>query len=143
MARDCLEISRGLFPLTFAPRAGSSPGERSAFLSNLFPGSPARAGKSNHKDLMLCRQVQRVLSLELSNDDALLACSVELVEPAPDATHLLVRVAVPAGMDVADVLGALQRNTPAYRFAVAQAITRKRAPSLSFIPVGGSEARHE
>jgi ribosome-binding factor A len=41
---------------------------------------------------------------------------------------------VPSGSDPADLLGRLARVTPHLRRLVAQAITRKRAPELTFVP---------
>jgi ribosome-binding factor A len=59
------------------------------------------------------------------------------VLPAPDASRLMVRVVVPRGVDVPvhDVLSRLGRAHGVLRSAVAQAITRKRAPELTFVPV--------
>jgi hypothetical protein len=53
----------------------------------------------------------------------------------------MVHVAVPAGVGVVEVLERLERVGPRLRAIVAQAITRKRAPELAFVPVtagGGS-----
>jgi hypothetical protein len=77
---------------------------------------------SNIRDLRLCGEVARILSLEL--DDVL----VERVEPAPDATRLRVWVQT-------DNLEALERQRPRLRAAVAAAIRRKRAPDLVFAVV--------
>ena len=102
-----------------------------------------RHEKPNHKALQLCRQVQRVLSLSLgagSGDDLLGQAYVLDVTPAPDATHLLVHVSVPRGANVIELLERLNRIAPSLRAEVARAITRKRAPELSFLPLaGGSE----
>jgi ribosome-binding factor A len=59
---------------------------------------------------------------------------VEDVSPAPDCGHLLVHVVVAPDRTVGDALGALRRDTPRLRSDVAMAITRKRAPELSFVP---------
>lgn len=101
---------------------------------------PARQ-KPDYKSLQLCRQVQRVLTLELSGagDDLLLETSVIDVTPAPDASHLLVHVSLPPGAEVVELLARLHEATPRLRAEVARAITRKRAPGLSFIPVAGGE----
>jgi hypothetical protein len=56
------------------------------------------------------------------------------VSPAPDCGHLLVHVLIPGGRPVADAISALHRGAPRLRSEVATAITRKRAPELSFIP---------
>ena len=104
---------------------------------------PSRGGdgeKGRHKTLQLCRQVQRALSLCLGGecgDEVLRSLYVESVEPAPDASRLLVRVIMPRSMHISpiEVLGRLDRVSGTLRAEVARAITRKRAPELSFLPV--------
>ncbi len=59
---------------------------------------------------------------------------VEEVSPAPDCGRLLVHVVIPAGMSITDAIAALGREAPRLRSEVAMAITRKRAPELSFVP---------
>ena len=101
-----------------------------------------RNRKHHHKAMQLCRQVQRVLSLSLgagSGDELLGRVYVSDVTPGPDASRLLVRVTVPRGVDLAELLERLSRATPALRAEVARAITRKRAPELAFIPVASGE----
>jgi len=93
--------------------------------------------QSERKARQFCRQVQRALNLALADrhaDDGLNELFVEDVSPAPDSGHLLVHVVIPADRPVADVLGALRRDAPRLRSEVAAAITRKRAPELSFVP---------
>jgi len=60
---------------------------------------------------------------------------VEEVSPAPDCRHLLVHVVIPIDRSVTETLSALRRDAPRLRWEVAMAITRKRAPELSFVPV--------
>ncbi len=110
-------------------------------------GGPSGTGRRHgeHKARQLCRQVERALNLALagaSGDEALDGLFVAEVTPAPDSGHLLVRVIVPAGRPVADVLAALHRAAPGLRAEVAMAITRKRAPELSFYP-GACGGDHE
>lgn len=93
--------------------------------------------KQNYKALMLCRQVQRALSLSLTD------VSVVDVTPAPDCTRLFVHVAIPPQVPVQEALARLNETMPALRAEVARAITRKRAPELTFIPVAETEVRHE
>jgi ribosome-binding factor A len=97
----------------------------------------SRDRQSQRKALQFCRQVQRALNLALeslnSGDDAG-GLFVEEVWPAPDCSHLLVHIAIPHGRNVAAALGALRRDAARLRAEVAMAITRKRAPELSFIP---------
>jgi ribosome-binding factor A len=106
----------------------------------------AHQRKQNHKDQMLCRQVQRALNLALAGgcgDDVLRELYVVDVTPAPSATHLLVQVSIPASIAIVDVLERLSRAMPRLRAEVARSITRKRAPELSFIPAPAAEAPQE
>ena len=98
--------------------------------------SPDR--QAERKARQLCRQVQRVLNLALSDRDTFDSVSdlfVDDVTPAPDCGRLLVHVYIPDRRFVADALGALRRHAPRLRSEVAMAISRKRAPELSFVPV--------
>jgi hypothetical protein len=98
--------------------------------------------KENYKALQLCRQVQRILTLELGGfgaDEVLRDLYVVDVTPAPGSSQLLVHVSVPPNVFVVDVLERLERAAPRLRAAVAAAITRKRAPDLAFIPASAGE----
>ena len=110
--------------------------------------------RRDHKTAQLCRQVFRAVSLALAEcaDDVLRELVVHDVEPAPDASRLLVRVGFSASVvaadvtGVADVLGRLGQASGFLRREVATAITRKRAPELMFTfaaagDVGGGEVR--
>ena len=93
--------------------------------------------QTERKARQFCRQVQRALNLALADrhaDDGLNDLFVEDVSPAPDCGHLLVHVVVPAERPVAEALRSLRQDTPRLRSEVAAAITRKRAPELSFVP---------
>ena len=93
--------------------------------------------QSERKARQFCRQVQRALNLALAErqtDDGLNDLFVEDVSPAPDCGHLLVHVIVPADRPVNEALSALRHDAPRLRSEVAMAITRKRAPELSFVP---------
>jgi ribosome-binding factor A len=104
----------------------------------------AAGGGEDRKTRQLCRQVYQALTLTLggeSGDDVLRDCTVESVVPAPNASRLLVRVALPparpgepAASPVA-VMECLARAHGRLRRAVAAAVTRKRAPELTFLPV--------
>ena len=93
--------------------------------------------QAERKARQFCRQVQRALNLALADrhaDDGLNDLFVDDVSPAPDCGHLLVHVVIPADRPVNEALAALRRDAPRLRSEVAMAITRKRAPELSFVP---------
>ena len=100
-----------------------------------------RHRKPDYKTMQLCRQVQRVLSLTLAGeckDDVLRGVYIESVVPAPDATHLLVRVIVPpddrSATTLAEVLQSLDRAKGTLRAADRAGHHAKQAPELSFLP---------
>jgi ribosome-binding factor A len=98
------------------------------------------------KTRQFCRQVQRALNLALADrraDDGLNDLFVEDVSPAPDCGHLLVHVIIPADRSMNEALNALRRDAPRLRSEVAMAITRKRAPELSFVPAFPDEGEDE
>ena len=105
-------------------------------------GGAGRKSRGAQKALQLCRQAQRALGMALAgecDDDVLRALYVDSVVPAPDATQLLVRLVIPAAsardVRAADVYARLQRVHGILRHAVAEAITRKRAPELAYVVV--------
>ena len=114
-----------------------------AFADALAGKSDARERrKQNYKALQLCRQVQRILTMELAGfggDEVLRDVYVAEVAPVEGSSQLLVAVSVPPNVAVVDVLERLERAAPRLRAAVAAAITRKRAPELMFIPVARTE----
>ena len=101
--------------------------------------------QADRKARQFCRQVQRALNLALADrhaDDGLNDLFVDHVSPAPDCGHLIVHVVIPGDRSVNDALSALGRDAPRLRSEVAGAITRKRAPELSFVPafpLGGDD----
>ncbi len=137
--------------------------QRQHFLSALA-AHEHRHNKTDHKTAMLCRQIQRALSLAFGGEiaDPLLAQLIILdVQPLDGASHLLVEVALPnyashsdsdfhsdseAKAEVndprldphtsvlAEVVRRLSHARPAIRSIIASSITRKRVPELSFIP---------
>lgn len=88
--------------------------------------------RRDRKTLQLCRQVQRALSFAIgeTGDDALLDVYVEDVQPAPDASRML--VSVHTQRDPLAVIQALGEHTGRLRSAVAEAITRRKAPELAW-----------
>ena len=106
---------------------------------------PARK-ESHRKTFQLCHQVAETLNVELASmsEPPLSDLAVVSVEPAPDASHLLVLVAAQDPKRVlveADVLSALNGSSGRFRAEVAAAISRKRVPQLSFrfLPSGSEE----
>jgi ribosome-binding factor A len=97
-----------------------------------------RPRKGDRKARQLCAQVAETLSLVLSGDcgdDLLQNLQVVAVDPAPDASQLVVtvRADVPGERaDPAEVLTRLNAVMGKLRCEVAAAITRKRAPKLVF-----------
>ncbi len=97
-----------------------------------------RPRKGQRKSRQLCAQVAETLSLVLSGecgDDLLQSLQVVAVDPAPDASQLVITVR--AGLpgeeaDPAEVLTRLNAGMGKLRCEVATAITRKRAPRLVF-----------
>jgi ribosome-binding factor A len=115
------------------------------FTEALYEGKSNRQSsqrQAQRKAQQFCRQVQRALNLvlaDLSASEDISGLFVEDVSPAPDCGHLLVHVFIPVGRPVADAIGALRRDAPRLRSEVATAITRKRAPELSFVPAYSGE----
>ncbi len=94
--------------------------------------------QAQRKAQQFCRQVQRALNLALADrsaGDGINGLFVEEVSPDPDCGRLLVHVVIPEGLPITDAIAALGREAPRLRSEVATAITRKRAPELSFVPV--------
>ena len=93
--------------------------------------------KATTKTQQLCKQVVDALHLAFAalGDDDLNELQIERVEPAPDASRLLVVVA-PANprCDITEVraLEALTRAERLLKSAVTDAIHRKRTPGLTF-----------
>ena len=114
--------------------------ENQDFAEALYGASSDRLSsgrQGERKARQLCRQVQRALNLALADhcaDDGMGDLFVEEVSPAPDCGHLLVHVVIPVDRSVTEVLSALRMDAARLRSEVAMAITRKRAPELSFVP---------
>lgn len=100
-------------------------------------------GGSDRKERQLCRQVQEAVGEALAtvDDDVLLDVWVAGVTPAPDASRLAVLIRLPEGANPDLVKERLARVSGYLRTEVAQAITRKRAPTLAFelLPPGVTE----
>lgn len=104
--------------------------------------------KTSRKAWQLCGQVAEALGQVLAgdcDDDVLRDLQVVAVEPAPDASRLMVTVRMdppsPAEEMISPtlVLDRLARASGRLRCEVAAAITRKRTPTLGFrlaLPTG-------
>jgi ribosome-binding factor A len=85
----------------------------------------------------LCEQVAQTLAgaLTESEEDVLRDLLVVEVLPAPDASHLMVTLALAPSAPArapAEVLEHLQRHEPRLRGEVAAAIRRRRTPQLTY-----------
>ena len=103
----------------------------------------SRRRQEARKAQQLCRQVQRAVNLALAEGgaavDDLFVESVMAAGGGPLTLH----VVVPAGRPVGEALAALRRDAPRLRTEVARAITRKRAPDLTFVAVPGEGGHDE
>lgn len=110
-----------------------------------FFKSKHRPRSTNRKAQQLCNQVAETLQQVFgeSADAVVQSLYVVEVQPAPDASQLLVLVAPAAGAECTDdeTTAALSRAGGWLRSEVAGAITRKRAPQLVFrlVPATGTE----
>jgi ribosome-binding factor A len=102
------------------------------------------AARKDRKTKQLCRQVFQAVSLALAgecDDEVLRDLTVESVTPAPNASRLLVCVALPParpGETLPSPQMVMERLTihrARLRRCVAAVVTRKRAPELTFLPV--------
>ncbi|MCA9077413.1 MAG: ribosome-binding factor A [Planctomycetaceae bacterium] len=95
-------------------------------------------GRGDRKARQLCRQVSQTLSYVLSgecDDDTLRSLYVESVDPAPDASRLLVTVSNLDKDDdtpAIDILTKLTAVTGKLRSEVAASISRRKTPELIF-----------
>ena len=97
-----------------------------------------RIHKGDRKVRQLCSQVAETLRLVLSGecgDEVLQNLEVVAVDPAPNASQLLVTVRLAdaaEATDPAEISARLASFAGKLRCEVASAITRKRAPKLVF-----------
>jgi len=87
--------------------------------------------------------VHDALSFALGDttDPILLDLVLDRVEPMPDDRHLLVVMQDPCGRGLLAALAALDRAQGFLRAAVAEHVTRKRVPQLSFTVQPPGDAR--
>jgi ribosome-binding factor A len=108
---------------------------RSAPHDSIFRSQNAQVGR---KKMQLCRQVQEALAWALGTtiqDELLVDCSIADVQPLPGGNRLLVKVSVPSDLPPDEVEERLAKLAPALRAEAAQAITRRKAPELVFLPI--------
>ncbi len=95
-------------------------------------------GRGDRKARQLCRQVSQTLNYVLSgecDDDTLRSLYVESVDPAPDASRLLVTVSNLDKNDetpAVEILTKLAAVSGKLRSEVAAAISRRKTPELVF-----------
>jgi len=96
--------------------------------------APAEDRRGERKERQLCRQVHEALGYALPalNDEILQDLWVIAVEPAPDAARLCAVVEAPRGVAASEVVARLDRAAGLLRRELAQAISRKRTPTLTF-----------
>lgn len=100
--------------------------------------------RSDRKTRQLCKQVAQTLQLALASlpqADVFAGADVREVTPAPNAGRLraLIVVAEPARAE--EVAAVVQLHSVRLRREVAAAITRRRAPELTFAVVAEGGAR--
>ena len=107
-----------------------------------FQSQGRRPRKQKHKATQLCRQAAETLSQVLageSGDPRLVCLRVVGVEPAPDASRLLVTLKADCTADEfdrAETEQQLHASAGRLRTAVAESITRRKAPTLAFVVIG-------
>jgi ribosome-binding factor A len=106
--------------------------------ADLFFGSGRHDSKPDYHTQALCKQVLRTLTFILSGEVAdaeIQALTVMEVHPAPNAGRLAVVLASRGRCTLTEVLPRLEALQGFIRTRVAESITRKRAPELTFIVV--------
>jgi ribosome-binding factor A len=91
--------------------------------------------RKGHKDRQVCRQVFDALSYALTElDDPVIAeLALVAVDPAPDASRVLVTLAPSRGdIDLDDALARVRARAGELRVEVAAEVNRRRIPELTF-----------
>ena len=110
------------------------------------PTSPAFAAPLDRhrarREGSLCREAERTISLALQSADSelLQQLIVIAVEPAPDASRLLVLTSCPPELAPPVVEAALRHATPKLRSELARSLQRRKTPELSFAALPGGSA---
>ena len=108
---------------------------------------PSHDARADRKVQQVCKEVERTLSYALGacGDDVVRELVVLFVEPAPDASRLMVTVSPSSptlAVDVGEVIERLERVRGRLRQEIANALQRKRTPELAFrvVPPPGGAA---
>jgi ribosome-binding factor A len=107
-------------------------------MSSIYDSSRKRDFKARR----LCRQVSEALQAGLSGecaDEVLQQVWICSVDPAGEASRLIVTASVPEVVNPAEALTRLERARGLLRTIVATAIHRRKVPDLSF-RIAGPEA---
>lgn len=132
----------------------STPAELDQLADRLFgaaggahhPTSPSPDRHRARRDGALCREAERSigLALQAADDPTLHRLVVMTVEPAPDASRLLVLVACPRDVDAREAEAALRGAAPMLRAELARSLQRSKTPELAFaaLPDGAARVDH-
>ena len=130
MRRLCEECTEG---------DGADPRKVSSRRPRHHPGHEIGRIREDRKALQLCRQISQTLDevFAESRDDVLRGLHVLAVEPAPDASRLLVTVLPEDGVTASRsnptvIVEHLSKASGYLRGEVTTAITRKRTPLLAY-----------
>lgn len=102
------------------------------------PFGDVHGGRGDRKVQQLCREVERTLGGALGecSDERVRNLVVVMVEPAPDASRLLVVVAPmdrsTSAEEMAAQLASVERAKGFLRQEIARVLQRKRTPELAF-----------
>ena len=99
--------------------------------------SRGRSERHRRKDAQLCAQVREAVALVIAEDTDPTLSGAWVVDatPAPHIGHMQVVIAVPSSGDVDAVHAKLVAMSGLFRGEVADAIHRKKTPSLSFVVI--------
>ena len=102
----------------------------------------ANMEKPDRKLWQLCKQAARTIELSIASlpqADELTGVTVHSVTPAPNAGRLHVNLLATQGTSRAAIEAVIERYESRLRAEVAAAITRRRAPELTFLVIEESK----
>ena len=93
----------------------------------------------------LCREAERAigLALQAAADPTLQRLIVIAVEPAPDASRLMVLTSCPRDLPSATAEAALRHAAPMLRAELARSLQRRKTPELSFVALPDGATRDD